>query len=89
MDNNTQQILTILQEECAEVTQVICKINRFGVGGWHEGYTNLEKLEAEIGDLLCMVDLLVEKCIISDSNINEHRKQKREKLKTWSSIEGL
>ena len=51
--------------------------------------STIEKLEAEIGDLMCMVDLLVEKCIISDSNINEHRKQKREKLKTWSSIEGL
>ena len=53
------------------------------------GVNNKEHLEEEIGDLLCMVDILVEKCIISDSKVNEARKAKREKLKRWSSIEGL
>jgi len=32
---------------------------------------------------------LVENCIVSDSNINEARKAKREKLKLWSKIKNL
>ena len=91
MDNQTKEILCITQEECAEVSQSVSKIFRFGWESKHPktGVNNREHLEEEIGDLLAMVDILVEKCIISDSNVNEARKAKREKLKTWSSIEGL
>jgi NTP pyrophosphatase (non-canonical NTP hydrolase) len=91
MDNQVKEILCITQEECAEVSQSVSKIFRFGWDSKHPktGVNNREHLEEEIGDLLAMVDILVEKCIISDSNVNEARKAKREKLKTWSSIEGL
>ena len=91
MDNQTKEILCITQEECAEVSQSVSKIFRFGWDSKHPktGVNNREHLEEEIGDLLAMVDILVEKCIISDSNVNEARKAKREKLKAWSSIEGL
>ena len=91
MDNQVKEILCITQEECAEVSQSVSKIFRFGWDSKHPktGVNNREHLEEEIGDLLAMVDILVEKCIISDSNVNEARKAKREKLKAWSSIEGL
>lgn len=91
MDNQVKEILCITQEECAEVSQSVSKIFRFGWDSKHPktGVNNREHLEEEIGDLLAMVDILVEKCIISDSNVNVARKAKREKLKTWSSIEGL
>ena len=91
MDNQTKEILCITQEECAEVSQSVSKIFRFGWDSKHPktGVNNREHLEEEIGDLLAMVDILVEKCIISDSNVNEARKAKREKLKAWSSIKGL
>jgi NTP pyrophosphatase (non-canonical NTP hydrolase) len=91
MDNQVKEVLCIAQEECAEVTQAISKIFRFGWDSKRDtgGDTNKQSLEKEIGDLLTMVDILVEKCIISDSNINAARKAKREKLKIWSSIEGL
>ena len=92
MDNNeTKEILCITQEECSEVSQSVSKIFRFGWDSVHPktGVNNKEHLEEEIGDLLCMVDILVEKCIISDSAINKARQEKREKLKTWSSISGL
>jgi hypothetical protein len=32
---------------------------------------------------------MIEKCIISDEQVNIARKAKREKLKTWSTITGL
>ena len=91
MDNQVKEILCITQEECSEVSQSVSKIFRFGWESKHPktGVNNKEHLEEEIGDLLCMVDILVEKCIISDSKVNEARKAKREKLKRWSSIEGL
>jgi NTP pyrophosphatase (non-canonical NTP hydrolase) len=78
------EILTILQEECAEVIQAISKIHRFGLDTHSE-----QRLEEEVGDVLCMIDLLVEKCLVSDSNVNQARKNKREKLKTWSKIKNL
>ena len=47
------ETLIITQEECAEVIQVISKIMRFGLD------ENDHRLESELGDLLCMVDLLM------------------------------
>ena len=46
----------------------------------------MQSLEEEVGDLLAMIDIMVEKCIVSDSNINAARIAKKEKLKIWSSI---
>jgi NTP pyrophosphatase (non-canonical NTP hydrolase) len=89
MDNQVKEVFCIAQEECAEVTQAISKIFRFGMNSEHKGHSNKDRLEEEVGDLLCMIDIMVEKCIISDSNVNSARKAKREKLKAWSSIEGL
>lgn len=91
MNEQTKQVFCIAQEECAEVTQSISKIFRFGFDSKHpvSGKSNKESLEEEVGDLLAMIDIMVEKCIISDSAINHARKAKREKLKQWSTIEGL
>lgn len=91
MDNQTKEVFCIAQEECAEVTQAISKIFRFGFESQHPVSlkTNKESLEEEVGDLLAMVDIMIEKCIISDEQVNLARQKKREKLKTWSSIEGL
>jgi NTP pyrophosphatase (non-canonical NTP hydrolase) len=91
MDNQVKEILCITQEECAEVSQAVSKVFRFGFESYHPitGVGNKEHLEEEIGDLLAMVDIMVEKCIISDSAVNAARKEKRKKLKVWSEIEGL
>jgi len=89
MDKQIKEVFCIAQEECAEVTQAISKIFRFGFDSKnpHTNKSNKQSLEEEVGDLLAMVDIMVEKCIISDSNVNAARKAKREKLKVWSSIE--
>lgn len=89
-EKQINETLLILQEECAEVTQAVSKIFRFGfdevwpVDDW--GKNNRQKLEDEIGDLLAMVDILVENGVISDGNLNQARIKKKEKLKTWSNI---
>ena len=91
MDNQTKEVFCIAQEECAEVTQAISKIFRFGFESKHPvtGKSNQESLEEEVGDLLAMIEIMVQKCIISDSGVNDARIAKREKLKIWSTIEGL
>ena len=88
----TQQdeILTITQEESAEVIQVISKIFRFGLGHEHvssgRGITNTEKLSEEVGDLLAMIDLLIDEGILNVNRLQEHKQAKIEKLKIWSNI---
>lgn len=88
LDNVTKETFCILQEECAEVTQAISKVFRFGMNTVYPENTpsNKEKLEEEIGDLLAMVDILIERSILSDSAINQARINKKNKLKIWSSI---
>jgi hypothetical protein len=43
-------------------------------------------MEVEVGDLLCMIDLLEEYGIIDLQAVSEHREAKREKLKKWSDL---
>jgi NTP pyrophosphatase (non-canonical NTP hydrolase) len=88
MDNKVNEILHILQEECAEVTQAISKCFRFGLDNVKPGkpLTNAEHLEGEIGDLLAMVDLLKYYNVVSEAGLNTAKQAKIEKLKMWSNI---
>jgi len=87
MNDKQKEILVITQEECAEVIQEISKIFRFGIDEFHkDGIKHHEKLEIEIGDLLCMIDLLIDNDVIVRDNISTHIKNKQDKLKKWSKI---
>lgn len=89
MNNNTREILLILQEECAEVTQAISKCFRFGPDQVKPGkeLTNLKFLQEELGDLLAMIDLLVwEDVGVKWDDLNVAKKRKFEKLKQWSNL---
>ena len=88
MDAKTKEILDITQEECAEVVVAVSKISRFGIDNFKPGkpLTNREHLEEEVGDLLAMVDLMLEHDIIKADSVEIARKAKKEKLKLWSNI---
>jgi hypothetical protein len=43
-------------------------------------------LELEIGDMLALVDILIEKGILDLDNLNKAKYNKIEKLKVWSDI---
>jgi len=75
-----QELFTITMEECAEVIQQCSKMIRFG------GNTNRFHLEAEIGDLLAMFDLMHEYDIIDLDNMETRKQQKRSKLKVYSHL---
>lgn len=86
MNEQNREILLIAQEECAEVTQAISKVFRFGIESMHNGVSNKEHLEEEVGDLLCMIEMMMENDIISRGVVAEAKFAKRAKLKKWSNI---
>jgi NTP pyrophosphatase (non-canonical NTP hydrolase) len=80
------EILLITQEECAEVIQAISKVFRFGIDGMHNGVSNQAHLEEEIGDLVCMVDLLMERGLVSVEAVDNAARAKLIKLSKWANI---
>ncbi|MDA8847165.1 hypothetical protein N9J02_00875 [bacterium] len=78
--NRREELLVITMEECAEVSQACSKMLRFNE------QVDYENLQDEIGDLMCMVELLKEQGIVTDNQIVKRMKVKREKLKKWSSL---
>ena len=71
---------------CSSDLQAISKVFRFGLDESYNGKTNREHLEEEIGDLQCMISLLVEKGVIDPVSILEAKERKLIKLQTWSNI---
>jgi NTP pyrophosphatase (non-canonical NTP hydrolase) len=88
MNSKIEEALNILQEECAEVVQAVSKCRRFGPNNHkpNKPKTNVECLEEEIGDLLAMVDILVDAGFINLDNLHKAKYNKIEKLKVWSNI---
>ena len=86
LTENEKEIMLITQEECAEVTQAISKIFRFGLLSQHNGQSNRERLAEEVGDLMCMIDLLIDTDMINEAEVMTAKNEKMMKLQTWSSI---
>jgi NTP pyrophosphatase (non-canonical NTP hydrolase) len=86
MNEMNREILLITQEECAEVTQAISKVFRFGMDEVYNGVSNREHLQEEIGDLICMLQVMEEKGIIDWTKVSLYASKKRDKLSKWSSI---
>ena len=83
-----KEAMDILQEECGEVIVEVSKCRRFGLHSTHykTGLLHSAMLENEIGDVLAMVDILIEQGILDQANLAVAKQAKKEKLKTWSNI---
>jgi NTP pyrophosphatase (non-canonical NTP hydrolase) len=87
MTEKEREILGITQEECAEVIQAVSKCVRFGIDNEHKsGKTQRENLSMEVGDLVCMIGLMIEAGLVKEEDINRARDEKIEKLKVYSNI---
>jgi NTP pyrophosphatase (non-canonical NTP hydrolase) len=87
MNEKNREALIILQEECAEVIQAVSKCYRFGLDNSHKsGLTQRANLELEIGDMLALVDILVDQGVVDVNNLNTAKANKVEKLKIWSAL---
>lgn len=79
--------MAITAEECAELSQVCMKIIRK-----YDTIENItdpkwkEKLLEEVGDVYCMIDLLLENGLIDENRVYQRAQIKREKLKAWSTL---
>lgn len=76
-----EELLVIFMEECAEASVEASKIIRFG-----QNDEEIGSLAREIGDLLCMINLLEDYGLINRSQINKYALSKKEKLKKWSNL---
>lgn len=85
--NNFQQLMSITAEECGELTQVCMKIMR--------KYDNIKDMEndkyrellvEELGDVWCMIQLMIEHGVVTKKEIKDRAEVKREKLKRWSTL---
>jgi NTP pyrophosphatase (non-canonical NTP hydrolase) len=90
MDSKQKEIMLIAQEECAEVVQAISKCFRFGFNEKHpsEEFTNRQRLEEEVGDLLCMINMMMDNRIIDKLAVDFAIDAKSEKIRKWSNIFG-
>ena len=74
-----QELLTITAEECGELIQACSKALR-------RQDLDDENLRNEIGDVMCMIELLQEWDIVSWTEIEDRVEYKRNKLKKWSEL---
>lgn len=88
MNDQIKEALGILQEECAEVIVEVSKCNRFGMSSNHykTGIQHSKMLEMEVGDVLAMVDILVDQGVLDRDELDIAIQNKKEKLKLWSNI---
>jgi len=91
LNENSNEVMDILQEEAAEVIQAVSKIRRFGIDNEKPGndQSNREHLEEELGDMLAMIDILMVNGLVDWANLHAAKRAKVEKLKKWSNIPNL
>tara|TARA_Y100001937_G_scaffold112239_1_gene159663 strand:+ start:355 stop:615 length:261 start_codon:yes stop_codon:yes gene_type:complete len=79
LDYNTELML-ITMEECGELIEACSKTIRC------EDYVDDEKMIEEVGDVLLMIDLIMDKGLVKREDIEARKKIKLEKLKKWSNL---
>lgn len=82
------ETLIILAEECAEVAQAAAKCQRFSYDQIPPGrsQTNGQQLETELGDLLAMVEVLINAGYVTPENLHAASQRKLQKLRHYSNI---
>lgn len=73
------ELMVITMEECGELTQACSKSIR------RDEYIN-DKLVEELGDVYCMLELMVENELVTWDQLLERADVKRNKLKKWSKL---
>ena len=75
------ELLVITMEEAGELVQACSKILRFG-----KEHKHVANLEHEVGDVLCMTDLLDQYGMVNYDNAADAAEAKFEKLRKWSNL---
>lgn len=77
-----RELLVILMEECAEITQRASKALRFGLHEVQPGQplSNIERLDDEVGDLMAVVGRLSDRRILNMASVELAADRKDKKL---------
>ena len=75
-----EEMLVICMEECAELIQACSKMIRF------DEPCDTKQLQEEIGDVMCMIEILKDGGLVTDEQIQRRIKIKKEKLMKWSLL---
>ena len=87
MNNKTNEIMDILQEECGELIVAVSKVRGFGLfNSYKDGGTQQEHLTQEAGDVMLMIQLLVDHGVLKEDELKAASERKASKLKLWSKI---
>ena len=79
MRTKLEQLMVITMEECCELVQACSKKLR-------GSKTSTKLLLEEVGDVQCMIDLIVENGLLAREDISSRVQVKRDKLKRWSDL---
>ena len=79
LEYNTE-LLVITMEECGEMIEACSKAIRC------EDYINNDRLIEEVGDVLCMIDIMKEKGLLNERDLNKRIQLKKLKLAQWSNL---
>jgi len=75
-----QELLIITMEECGELIQECSKAIRTNK------YKNNGSLQEEIGDVLCMIELIKDNKLITGRELKNQVELKKLKLMKWSNL---
>lgn len=75
-----EELMVITMEECGELIQECSKATRC------ENYTDNQKLIEEVGDVMCMLELLHDYDVFSWKDVYERVEIKKKKLQRWSNV---
>ena len=79
LEYNTE-LMVITMEECGELIEACSKAIRC------EDYVDNDRLIEEVGDVLCMIDLMKERGMLSSRDLNNRIQLKKMKLLQWSNL---
>jgi len=81
LTDKDRELLVIAMEECNEVAIECSKILRFGFSKEKE-----KNLNGEVGDLMCMLQLMQEQGFLDVDKVDVAAEDKRKRLRKWSSL---
>ncbi len=79
LEYNTELML-ITMEECGELIEACSKSIRC------EDYKDHPKMIEEVGDVLLLIEMIIQRGLVKQEDIDARKKVKIEKLKKWSNL---
>ena len=84
--NKLQELMVLTMEECGELTQRCSKIIRKFDTLDEVTEDQRVKLLEEVGDVQCLIDLMIDCGLLTKQEIDARIDTKRDKLEKWSKL---